>query len=161
MSEVPELRIDMFGDTFFRRRIQAMRYRSRNMSPILQDVGDKWIEIIEDQFDTEGGRTGKKWAKLEFDTIQRRGSDHPILIHSGDMFDHLITPDNLSVTDDSVTYTFETDPEIATRAQSHQFGFMNHGTAVPARPIVDFTEADEVEFRDMIQDYLVNGDDHQ
>lgn len=158
-----EVRIDMFGDTLFRRRIQAMRHRSRNMSPVLEDVGEKWIDIIEEQFDMQGARTGKKWAKLEFDTIKRRGSAKPVLIDKGDMFDFLLTPDNLSVTDDSVTYDFGENAEIAQRAEAHQFGFINAmtGKPVPARPIVGFLESDEEMFRDMIQDFLVRGDRSQ
>jgi phage gpG-like protein len=150
--------IELFGDEFFRRRIQAMRYRARDMSPILKEIGNDWQDITEEQFDTEGRRGGAAWKQLARETKFNRGNAHPILIHFGDMFDALITPGNIHVTDSSVTMRLPLRER--TKAEAHQFGFFNvmANKDVPARPWIAFTELDRKNFARKITDYLVNGD---
>lgn len=150
--------IQLFGDELFRRRIQAMRYRARDMSPILAEIGDDWIQIAEEQFDTEGRRGGKAWKALARETKFNRGSAHPILIHFGDMFDAIITPSNIHVTDDSVTMRLPIRQHQ--KAEAHQYGFYNVAAKkhVPARPWTAFTAMDRKNFARKITDYLVNGD---
>lgn len=145
----------MFGDEFFRRRILAARHRARDVSPVLDRIAEDWLEIVEEQFETEGARGGSKWEGLAFSTIKKRGSAHPILIDSGDMFQELITPENVRVTDDSVTMELG---DQTVKAESHQYGFTNpQGAEVPARPIVQFRDDDRARWREWITDYLVNG----
>lgn len=153
-----DVNITIFGDEFFRNRIRAMRYRARDMSPILQEIGEDWNEIVTEQFATEGLRSGSKWEELKPGTISRRRSAHPILVDSGDMLIEMTGPDNIRVTDDSVT--LHLPPEVETRAEAHQFGFHNAltGTEVPARPMVDFTDFDRERFEKKIADYLTDGD---
>lgn len=153
-----EIKITIFGDVAFRRRIRAVRYRARDMSPILEEIKDDWTNIIEEQFATEGSRTGRKWDRLALTTIIRRGSAHPILIENGDLLINTTDPDNISVSDDSIEMKLPL--ELLIRAESHQFGFDNArtGDPVPARPFVDFTDFDEERFRKKIGDYLVHGD---
>lgn len=149
--------ITLHGDEHFVRTIRAMRFRSMDMEPVLDHIGEDWIDIVEEQFGTEGGRLGKKWAALKLDTKIKRGSAHPILIDSGDMFQEFITPSNVKVTHDNVTY--ELPDGEREKAEAHQYGFVNAhtGRPVPARPIVGFTAADRLRYRNWITDYLVNG----
>lgn len=150
--------IQLFGDKFFKRKIQAMRYRSRNMSPVLSDIAEDWIVITEEQFATEGARSGHPWAQLARDTYLHRGSKHPILVWTGDLLIEVTGPDNVDVTDDSVTMTL---PEnIRDIGEAHQYGFTNArtGRPVPARKIVDFTDLDRERFAKKITKFLVDGD---
>lgn len=153
------VRISIFGDVVFRRRILAMRYRARNMRPVLEEIGEAWADIIEDQFASEGARGGRRWDKLKLSTIFQRGSAHPILVNSSDMLIEMTDPSNFRATDESVYLSLP--PEIEERASAHQYGFMNSltGTYVPARPIIQFTDLDVRYFRDKISDYLVRGDE--
>jgi hypothetical protein len=152
------IKITLFGDEFFKRRITATRYRARDFSSILEEIGEDWIAITEEQFATEGGRSGNKWEPLARDTYLRRGSKHPILVESGDLLIEMSGPDNISVDDMEVTMTI---PEgVREKAEAHQYGFTNAATGrpVPARKIVDFTAFDREHFQHKIQNWLVNGD---
>jgi hypothetical protein len=153
-----EIKITLFGDDFFRRKIMLMRYRSRDMSPVLADIGEDWLRITEEQFSTEGKRSGHPWAPLARDTYLRRGSKHPILVDTGDLLIEVSGPDNIDVSDDEVTMKL---PEhIRQIGEAHQYGFTNAATGkpVPARKLIDFTELDRERFRKKITNYLVNGD---
>lgn len=151
--------IHLFGDTFFRRRITAMRYRARDMSPVLDDIAQDWVAAMEEQFATEGKRSGHAWAPLARDTYLRRGSKHPILVETGEMLIEMTGEDNIDVTDDSITMHLPSGVEE--RAAAHQFGFVNDrtGQPVPARPMIDFTDFDVERWSNKITDYLVNGDE--
>lgn len=150
--------IDLFGDTIFRRRLLAARYRARNMQPILAEIGHDLQAHIAEQFATEGARSGNPWAQLQEWTIRERGSAHPILRDTGGMFAELISPTNLFVSDDEVFIRLTPEEEV--KAESHQHGYRNAltGNEVPARPIVDFTDFDRIRMRRKITNYLVNGD---
>lgn len=150
--------IQLFGDELFKRRIMAMRYRARNMSPVLNDIAEDWLAITEEQFATEGKRSGRPWAPLERETYLRRGSKHPILVDSGELLIEMSGPDNIDVSDDSITMTLP--EEVREVAEAHQYGFFNvaAGKQVEARPIVDFTDLDEERFARKITKFLVEGD---
>jgi hypothetical protein len=150
--------IELFGDEHFRRRIIATRYRARNMSPVLGDIGRDFQDIIKHQFDTEGARSRRPWKQLTDFTVMRRGSAHPILRDSGAMYAELIDPMNLFVDDNSVAIILS--PHEEAKAESHQHGYHNAmtGRDVPARPIVDFTWVDRGRFQRKITRYLVDGD---
>lgn len=150
-----EASITLFGDKFFRRRILAMRHRAKNMSPILNKIGDDWLNITEEQFATEGARGGVPWTKLARDTKFRRGSAHPILIETGDLLIEMTNPENLRVSDDEITLHLPNDIV----ARSHQYGYHNvrAGHDVPARPMVAFTEVDRLKWRSDMTDFLVDG----
>jgi hypothetical protein len=150
-----EVSISLFGDKLFRRRILAMRHRARNMSPVLSKIGDQWLDMIEEQFATEGVRGGTPWEKLSRETKFRRGSSHPILIESGGLLIEMTNPENLHVS--LALISLELPNDVV--AQSHQKGYYNvrAGKQVPARPMVAFTEADRLKWRGDITDYLVNG----
>lgn len=152
-----EVRISLFGDKFFRRRILAVRHRAANMHPVLNKIGDDWLNIIEEQFATEGARSGTPWAQLARDTKLGRGSAHPILVDTADMLLGMTDPENLHVSDDEVTLHLPSNRRVA--AESAQYGFHNvrADKDVPARPMVAFTEADRAGWRRDITDYLVHG----
>ena len=130
-----EVKFTMFGDLAFRHRLRNLGDRADNMLPVMQHLRDKWILREEEQFDTEGARTGIKWDKLKYVTVAKRGSNHPILIDSGDLFDEVLTPTNYNISDGSIEYTAPMSDEYG--------GFHQTGTKKMARrPIVDFTDMD-------------------
>lgn len=152
------VKITILGDDLFRRKIQAMRWRARDMSPILQEVGEDMIDVIEEQFATEGARSGRRWRQLMESTVRRRGSAHPILVETGSLLIEASGPDNINVSDDEVSISL---PEsVQTRAAAHQYGFTEArgGQHVAARPWADFTEFDRRRWNRKITRYLVEGD---
>lgn len=155
-----EIKLEVFGDILFRRRIQAMRFRSRDFRPVMRHMGDHLIDKVELQFETEGrasAPTTSPWKQLDPSTISRRRSAHPILVETGDLLIHMTDPENLKIDHDGFRY--EIPAVIRTKAESHQYGFHNAltGNHVPARPMVVVTDLMRRKWRREIQEYLMDG----
>lgn len=150
------VKIDIFGDELFRRRILASRHRARDMSPVLHKIGLKWVGWIEEQFATEGARGGEKWRRLERSTVLRRGSAHPILIDSANLLLDLTDPEHINVSDDTLTLDLPEHSDFIGGLHEHGFPH-SRGAPVPARPPIVFTPLDRAEMRRDISDYLANG----
>lgn len=70
------------------RRIQAdllrTGERAEHAGPAFEAIGDLIMDIEEEQFDTQGARTGRRWAAIKPETIARklrRGED-PRILHA-------------------------------------------------------------------------------
>lgn len=153
-----EVSINIFGDDMFRRGIRRMAFRAIDMKPVLHFVKDDWLRLTEEQFATEGARSGHPWKQLDSSTISRRKSAHPILVETADMLLNVTDPDHINVHDDGVLMELPFG-EVLDRAESHQYGYVNAltGKPVPARPFVDFTPRDRHRWESWLGDYLVNG----
>lgn len=149
--------IKVFGDEHFRHKIQKMSLRAAHAEPVMDAIGHDLITIIEEQFDTQGGRGGHPWKKLEIETIARRGSAYPILIDTGELFDELITPGHIHTSDSSVELKL---PEaVLQKAESAQYGFTSRaGKKIRPRKIIDLTTFDRKHFRNKISRWLTHGE---
>lgn len=146
----------LLGDEVFADDIEQMGRRAGNMSPVLSKIKDQWIDWVEEQFATEGKRSGHPWAQLQRDTVFRRGSAHPILVRSADLLLEA-TDDNNYVVNDANIFLFARD-EVSRYGEFHQSGFTSRaGNPVPARPPFDFTIADKEWMYENIQDFIVFG----
>lgn len=132
-----EISVLLFGDEQLSFKLNNIGNRASHLQPAMEWARDEIIDIVEQQFETEGARSGHKWQKLAFATIKARGSAHPILIHFGDLFDELISPARYFVSDDSIEY----HGGWASDEYGH---FHQTGTGkMPARPPFEFTDHDE------------------
>jgi hypothetical protein len=148
--------IKVFGDDHFRHKIQKMSLRALDAEPVMHSIGHDFLDIVEEQFATEGARGGRPWAQLKFDTITRRGSAHPILVDSGDMLIEMTGPDNLDISSDSVELKLPAN--ILQKAEAAQYGFAApNGKPVRPRRMVDFTTFDRHHFRNKISRWLTDG----
>jgi hypothetical protein len=144
------IKIEMYGDELFHRKLRSMARRSLDFSPVLRRIGIKWVGWIEEQFGTEGVRfNGVKWTNLSFRRIKERGGQaHPILFDHGDLFDEMTSITNVKVDDHSLTL----DPKgrEAYIGNIHQKG-LGHN---PQREILNFTHEDRREMLDDLGDFL-------
>lgn len=151
MTERIHISLTIFGDEQYSRRVNRIGERADHLRPVLEWARDQMIDMVEGQFDTEGARGGDPWKQLAFTTIKKRGSDHPILIDSGDLLDEMLTPDSYDIDDEGVTF--------------HQGGvgdeyghFHQTGTAkMDARPIFDMTPLDRSRITRGINRWIMEG----
>lgn len=146
-----EVDLRIFGARAYQLRLQALAHRANNMSPVLHHIGEAWLRWNEEQFGTEGRRyLGRKWTKLNFDYLKRRGPG-TILFRFGGLFDAVTSEENLRVTDSSVS--FDLDGDMNRLGDWHQRGT----SKMPARPVVSFTAADRKWMNEAAETYLVDG----
>jgi len=77
----PQVRVNVLGEKIVQRNLNAMAAQAVNMRGPLSDAADLVLQSNELSFNVEG----PGWAPLADSTVQRRGSAHPILEHSGRM----------------------------------------------------------------------------
>jgi hypothetical protein len=158
-----DIAINVFGDQQFRLKIMAMRGRAADMSPVLESIGDDWLDIVEETFASEGRRIlGRPWAPLARETVVQRGSSHPILVDTAEMLVEMTDPANIRISGQEITMDLPGVMEssgVGVRAESHQYGYWNQQAEreVPARPMIGFTPLDRKVWNTRMTDYLVNG----
>ena len=143
--------IFLLGDEVFADYLEDVGDRGVSLEPVMESVVSKVIDWTEDQFSSEGARSGNPWEQLARDTVLRRKYAHPILIRDASLLIESTTEANFTATDDG----FELDmPEEQDRIGSYH----QHGTTkMPARPIFDFTPLDREVITEMISDFLARG----
>lgn len=148
-----EVSILMFGDESYRRMVDDIGDRGSNLIPILTWVRDQMIDINEEQFDTEGKRSGMPWDQLARDTVFSRTppSDHPILVDKGDLLDAVLTPTNYTVHSEGVE--FEAGGEAEEYGRFHQTGTEK----MPQRKIVHWKPTDKAKFTRGINRWIMEG----
>jgi phage gpG-like protein len=143
------IEIELFGDIAFRHVIENLADRADNMSPAFRQIREQWIHAFEQQFGTEGRRSGNPWKQLSIATASKRGSAHPILFDRGNLFDDIIDENAFFVQDDGITF-------VGSGYAREIGGYHQSGTSrMPRRPIVDLTLADERESIRIIDEHLV------
>lgn len=151
MADDQRVYISIFGDTSYRLKLRRTADRADHLQPVLLDIGADWIKINEEMFGTEGRRSGHPWRGLAFSTVKKRGSAHPILFDTGELFDEMVDPIHIRVTDSTLHMALS---EYADRiGEYHQHGTVN----MPARPIVNFTDMDRHHFTRKIRDFVMPG----
>jgi phage gpG-like protein len=140
----------LFGDFEFHHQLEQIADHADNMSPAFEAIRDRWTSVLEEQFETQGVRSGAKWEELQFVTIAKRGSAEPILIDSSDLLLRVTDPGSFRIDDDGIVY----DPE----GVADEYGrFHQTGTRfMPQRKIADFTEADERGIINFLERYVLS-----
>jgi len=72
------------SESLFHRAFLKLREGLLDWSPAFEVIADDILEpFVEEQFESEGKRAGLTWQELAPETIERRGSAHPILTAEG------------------------------------------------------------------------------
>jgi phage gpG-like protein len=140
---------DKKGDfTLIHRRF---REGIRNWAPCLELVASEVLEpYVEEAFGTEGSSQGCKWQDLAPSTVQRRGSDHPILHISGALEDSF-KAGNANHSQEVTTRKLVWGSKVP-YALFHQFGTgssVNFGRA-GARKVIGETKEAREKFKESI-----------
>ena len=146
------MRIDfeMLGERQVSREILGVGQRATNAAPAFASIADDITDWTEEQFTTEGGRSGG-WAQLAPSTVKSRGSAHPILRVHGDLMREMTNRASWIITDDFAH--FQPEDEQARIGGFHQSGTVK----MPQRRIFDFSLAERAEIVRKIQFWVVKG----
>jgi hypothetical protein len=150
-----DIHFSIHGDDQYVRSFEVYEGEAADMSDPLNDCADHLISVIGEQFDTEGERTGHKWAELDRAYAvwkARHFPGKPILQATGVMHDLMTSKElTVTVTPDRMTYEVDLD-----RAIWHQEG-KGHN---PQRKIVDMGAVDRREWDHIFASWL-NGLRHR
>lgn len=136
------------GVDAFQRRLRQMARRAEFPEPLLHEIAGWWRDAVEEQFETQGVRFGRKWEKLAPATISKRQSVGPILIDHADLLLTATDPASYRVHSDGISVDIAAHQ--ATYGGYHQTGTTN----MPRRPILEFTEVDRRRTYADINDWL-------
>lgn len=148
------LQFDVAGEAQVRRTLSRVTDRIENLEPFYDDFGKYLKEAIENQFDTQGGRS-RRWEPLSpryaAQKLRRYGS-RPILVASGFMRDEVLSA---PIRNRNAPSGVELFVEVPDYALYHQTGAtLHHGGRLPQRRIVDLTEDDARAAVKMLQRHL-------
>jgi len=151
-----QVTIEVFGDEWFRHRIRSMARRAVDATPVMRSIGEDFLGMIENRFQHEGGIVDQ-WAQLTIEYASKRGSAHPILIDSGDMFLALTNPEAVNASHDGVRLDVPESEML--KAESAQFGFTSRsGKKVAPRKFINITPPDRYAMNNKIAHYLTTGE---
>ncbi len=147
------LDVEGLGDAV--KLLDKLHDRGEHLQPVLDDIGDRFLDIELAQFRSEGTRS-RAWAPLAPSTVRQRGSAHPILDDTGTLRRSLTLPE----APDSVRRLTATSLLIGTEveyARYHVTGTRNpDGTVrMPRRPPVALLPTDEDRFGEMMSEHLL------
>lgn len=137
------------GADLFAARLDLLAYKGMNASPALQEVGETWVQWIEEQFETQGARfLGHKWARLAPATISRRKATGPILIDKANLLLEATDVGNVKSNDSEVVIEIADD-------QAEYGGYHQTGTTrMPARPILELGPIDIDRSVNIVEEFL-------
>lgn len=141
------------GNTQFMDLMEGIGVRVADFAPVYDAMYAAFRKIEAAKFDKEG----PGWQELATSTVASRGSAHPILKVSGKLRRSFTTKGapGAVVEPSPDGIFFGSDMLIAKVHQSgtDRAGKGNH-TVIPARPIVDATEADAEMFSEILSKYV-------
>ena len=138
----------VFGDVVLARALSRFGENVRDFSPVLEEIHDAFIRIEQEQFDTQGARTGGAWQPLSINYEQwksRYFPGQPILVLTGALRSEMENP-----LTEITPHTLRMSPENDLKALFHQRGRAN----MPARPVVNLTEADKMDWMKRIHRFV-------
>lgn len=165
--------------------IKNIEDRIKNLRPVLVAISETMLSKIEDNFQTEGARLGKKWQELAPATIKARKSAHPILQARG----RLIKSISRSVDDNSAQvgtnliyasiHQYGGIINLAGRSETFQklriskgkkkgqfrkgttegrgFTFKGSVIKIPARPFMELAGSDIEEIKKIAEAFILKG----
>lgn len=145
--------LDFYGERVVREFVMVGE-RAEHAEPAMYAMGLKVMDIVREQFYTEGAASGHPWDHLAESTIQRKGGDASILFESGDLFGSLTElgyPGQIfDVGADSLDFGTHIDYfkyHQSRKPREH----------LPRRAPFDFTEHDKRELMRIPQRWIVGG----
>lgn len=154
-----EVRIQIFGDEQFARKLERVGEHGGDLRPVWDVIEEDIKQIGAAQFMTQGGRSSGGWTPLAESTQlrkQKQGSGFSILQETGALRDAVASfsdPNQQVVkTEDWMVFRVVGDPG--------EYGaFHQSGTSkMPMRKVLEFTELDRIRFVNHIQRYVITGE---
>ena len=152
---------DIYGEDLISRELLRFSERNLNAMPVFMAVIEDLKDFIGKQFGTEGSYGGSGWAQLRESTVESKiagGYPTTILHRTLDLLRSFVDETHEDYVADAHPWGF-TYGSKNEYGKFHQTGFTApDGSKVPARPPVQFREADKVLVMKRIQHYLVTGE---
>lgn len=143
--------VQVIGTDLVALNIMAIARRADEARPVLELIRDDMIESTKEQFSTEGGHGGTPWPGLSDERTQQRGSSHPILRDTDELFREATKPGSYDVKHDLVEFDMM-GPDYA---MAHQEGYEDGN--IPARPFIVMTDRDKDDYRRAIEKWIMSG----
>ena len=154
------VRFTILGDLVLERAVSRFADSVKDFSPVWERIRDDFHRIEEEQFETEGGRSGAPWQHLSRVTQSPGGRRHisyeewkhkhfpgaKILYRTGAMWGQFVT--GVGMTTEISPMRLLIQPNIP-YAIYHQQGT----SKMPQRRVVNLTEADKMGWMKMIKDF--------
>lgn len=143
---------ETYGEKQVLRGLERFEGRLVNSKPVFRTIGEHMMDIINEQFRSEGKRSTGGWAPLKESTIEAKGHAG-ILVDSGDLFRSLTRRGDRG-------NIFTVQPNLLRLGTTLDYAvFHQKGTnRMPQRKIIEFTEVDRRHFMKIIQRYMVTGE---
>lgn len=152
---------DIYGEDLISRELLRFEARNLNAMPVFMAVIEDLKDMIGKQFGSEGQYASGGWAQLKDSTVESKiagGYPTTILHRTLDLLRSFVDETHAGYVADARPYGF-TYGSKNEYGKFHQTGFTApDGSAVPARPPVEFREVDKVLVMKRIQRYLVTGE---
>ena len=136
--------IDVEGLKDVERRLERLAVATGDLTPALQDVGEKLLISTRKRFRDQTGPDGRPWKPLLPQTLARKRKNRDkILILEGELFGQLryhATADSLAVGSNEIY------------AATHQFGDSSRN--IPARPFLGLDDADRASILRLLDKHL-------
>lgn len=142
----------IMGDVVLARALSRFGDGVRDFSPVWEQIRNDFVRIGEEQFGTEGARSGQPWAPLSPTYAawkEKHFPGRPILRLSGALWGQMSVGTGLFV--DITPMSMLIYPTLF-YAAIHQQG--SPRTNMPARKVVALTEDDKVGWMKMIHGYV-------
>lgn len=152
---MPGIDITVTGERENARRIMRAGERGMDMRPIFHVLSDDWEDIMDEHFETEGARSGRRWRSLSDSRIAQKAAQDldPRILHA--------TLDlRKSLTSHPVWGSIkQVRPHSLLRGTSIYYAEYHHeGTRrVPQRRVFVFTNRDRAAWHDVMTDFVING----
>jgi len=141
------VKVDVFGDIVLARALSRFGENVRDFSPVLEEIHDAFIQIEQEQFDTQGGRSNP-WEPLRPTYAQWKQKYFPglpILVLTGALRSEMVNPQT-----EITPHTLRMSPYNDLKAIFHQKGRAD----MAARPVIDLTEADKLDWMKRIHRFI-------
>lgn len=154
-----QISISILGDEQFERSLLRIERHAGDLRPVWDLIEEDIKEINRQQFFSEGARSSGGWAPLADSTIAyKRSHGYPldILQRTGALFDAAtgFTDPNQEVIKQDDWMVFRVTGDPGEYGRYHQSGT----SRMPRRRVVEFTEADKIQFVKDIQRYIMTGE---
>lgn len=151
------LRLDVFGDVQFDRRLLRFQDHAADMTVPLTALAADFHDLETRQFASEGGSGSGGWAPLAPATVRDRirhgfPGDHPILHRTGALEASLTDPHAAGAVERVAPDSLFVGTNVS-YARFHQTGTRR----MPRRRPVEFTERDRRRWVKVLQRYIVEG----
>lgn len=163
------IEVQLLNDKIIDRQLALLSNRCRDFSPAFELMHQSFLQIEEEQFNTEGAAGGEAWAALSEIYVAWRGSAHPILQLEGKLKKSLSQAGAEGHVVEIHPFEAKFGTDLQTESgyglgRTHQTGYTvkypygNRGikpVTVPARKSISLTDKHKQEWVRLLQGWLM------